>query len=148
MRRRLSSLFTPYYKFTPPVLLAVGLFSLIFDSRNVSFVGLLFLLVLFGVLTICSFRLKKVHLTQDVLYVSDYFRSIAIPLEEITSVEASSWWDWYPRTIALDLSNSSVFGGRIVFIPRGLWFLASEIADEIRGAVAARHNKALQLTAR
>ncbi len=68
MKRRLSSLTTPYYKFTPPLLLAVGLFSLLYDYRSVSFVGLLFFLVLFATLTICSFRLKKVHLTQDVLY--------------------------------------------------------------------------------
>jgi hypothetical protein len=129
MKRRLSSLVTPYYRFTPPLLFAFGLFWLIYDFRKVSFVGALFFFILFAVLSAFSLRLKKVHLSQDALCASDYFRSIAIPLEDIARVEASSWWDWHPRTIALDLSKASGFGWRIVFIPRGWGFLASENAD-------------------
>ena len=143
MKKRLSSLATPYYKFTPPALLALGLFWLIYDFRNANFVGALVYLILFGFLTTLCFRLKKVHLSSDALYISDYFRLIAIPLEQIVNMEASSWWAYHPRTITMDLSQPSKFGPQIVFIPRGLHFLASEIVDEIRALIAARHNKSL-----
>jgi len=147
MKRRLSSLATPFYKFTPPVLLVVGLLWLIYDYANVKLRTLYFFIVL-AFITAQFFRLKKVHLSQDVLYVSGYLREIAIPLDDIKRVEVSSWFEGLPRMISLDLSNCSAFGRRIVFISRGWGFFTSENADEIRTAIEMRHNKALQLTAR
>lgn len=143
MKRRLSSVFTPFHRFTPPFLLAVGLVWLVYDYGNVDF-GTLFFFILLLFISARFIRLKKVHLSNDVLYVSSYLREIPIPLEDIKAVEVSSWWDGSPRIISLHLSNSSAFGWQINFIPRGWGFHISESADEIRTAIAAQQNKAWQ----
>jgi len=146
MKRRLSSLSTPLHKFTPPVLVVVGLLWLISDVGNVKFKPLYFFIVA-AIIAVRFSSVKKVQLC-DVLYVSNYLKRIAIPLEDIARVEVSPWWEGFPRLTTLHLRKCSTLGLRIVFIPRGWGFLAPREADEISAAISAQHNKALQLTAR
>jgi hypothetical protein len=84
--------------------------------------------------SISSLRLKRVHLSGKCLHVSDYFRRVTIDLNTIVAVEPSLWWDWQPRTVKLTVDETCEFGSKIVFIPRGLGFFASEVANEIRAA--------------
>jgi hypothetical protein len=134
MKRRLSSLATPYYRFAPPLLLIFGFAWMIVHYNQVQLTGAVFYVLVLGVVCVWSLRLKKVHLSSDRLYVSDYFRGIAIDTNSIARVEPSSWWGWQPRTIKLTFDEPSTFGSEIVFIPRGLGLLASEVANEIRAA--------------
>ena len=134
MKRRLSSLATPYYRFTPPVLLIFGFVWMSLHFKEVNFAGAVVYILVLGVACIFSLRLKKVHLSLGRLYVSDYFRRTAIDPNEINRVEPSSVWGWQPRTIKLTFNDSSRLGSEIVFIPRGLGFFASEVVDEIRAA--------------
>ena len=129
------------------MMLVMGLLWLIFDHDDLK-LGILFFFITGAFIAARFFRLKKVYLSQDVLYASDYLKWISIPLDDIKRVEVSSWWEGFPRLTTLHLSKCSAFGLRIVFIPRGWGFLASKHADEISAAISARHNKALQLTAR
>ena len=147
MKIRLSSLSTPFHKFAPPVLVVVGLLWLIYDYGSVKFEPLYFSIVA-AVIAVRFLNVKKVQLSRDVVYVSNYRRRIAIPLEDIARVEVSVWWEGIPRLTTLHLRKCSAFGLRIVFIPRGWGFLASRKADEISAAISAQHNKALELTAR
>jgi len=125
----------------------VGLLWVIYDYGNVKFKPLYFFIVA-AIIAVRFFSLKKVQLSQEVLYVSNYLRCIVIPLEDIARVEVSLWWEGSPRLTTLPLRKCSAFGLRIVFIPRGWGFLASRKADEISAEISAQHNKALQLTAR
>jgi hypothetical protein len=145
MKRRLSSLSTPFYKFAPAVLVVVGSLWLIYEYGK--FKPLYFLIVA-GIIGVRFFRLKEVQLSRDVLYVSSYRRSIAIPIEDIARVELSHWWEGIRRLTTMHPRKYSAFGLRIEFVPRGWGFFGSRKADEISAAISARHNKALQLTAR
>ncbi len=84
-----------------------------------------------------TFRWKSVYLKNDALSVSNYLRKIEIPLSNIESVKASSWWGWQPRTITVRLKFPSEFGEKIVFVPRGGGFGADEAADELRHLFAS-----------
>src|SRR5215211_5982705 len=140
MKRRLSSIVNPFYKFAPLVMLGYCLFWVTYDFRAGSLPAAVFCLLLFGILAKLSSRLKKVSLAGDTLYVSNYLRRIRIPLSEVASVEASSIWGWQPLTVAIRLRRPAEFGGRIVFIPRGFGYLAEDVAAEVRAAVEAQHN--------
>ena len=126
-------------------MLVMGLIWLISDHNGLK-LGILFFFITGAFIAARFFRLKKVQLYQEVLYVSNYLRCIVIPLEDIARVEVSLWWEGSPRLATLHLRKCSAFGSRIVFIPRGWAFLASGKTDEISAAISARHNKALQLT--
>jgi len=146
MKRRLSSIVNPFYKFTPLVMLGYCLFLVTYDYRAESLPAAVFCLLLFGLLAKLSSRLKQVSLAGDTLYVSNYLRQIRIPLSEVASVEASSIWGWHPLTVAITLRKPTEFGGRVVFVPRGLGYSADEVVADIRAAVAAQHNNGMHPT--
>ncbi|HEX8557993.1 MAG TPA: hypothetical protein VF668_07835 [Pyrinomonadaceae bacterium] len=91
MKRRLSSIINPFYKFAPLAMLGYWLFVVTDDYRAVGGLpmAVIFLLLL-GILAKLASRLKKVYLAEDTLYVSNYLRQIRIPLSEVASVEVSS----------------------------------------------------------
>jgi len=130
----------PFYKFTPLVLFGYGLFWLTRDFRVEGLPAGVLWLLLWGLLAKAASRLKGVYLAGDVLYVSNYLRRVRIPLTEVAAVEASSLWGWQPRTVAVELRNGSEFGKRFIFIPKGIGFMAAEVAEELNAAVAAQHN--------
>jgi hypothetical protein len=65
-------------------------------------------------------RLKKVSIDDHNLYVSNYFREIAIPLSYITQVTENVWINHEPVTIHLQFSTE--FGDTIVFMPKTRMF--------------------------
>lgn len=143
MKRRLSSIVNPFYKFAPQAMLGYWLFLVTDDYRVVGLPAAVVWLLIFGILAKLSSRLKKVYLAGDTLYVSNYLRQIRIPLSEVTSVEVSDMsgrWKWEPPTIAIRLRWPTEFGRRIVFIPRGL---DEDVAAEIREAAEAQPNNAM-----
>ena len=77
------------------------------------------------------------YLKGDALSVSNYLKRIEIPLANLESVEASSWWGWQPRTITVRLKSATEFGKSIVFVPRFGGYGAGEIANELKALIAA-----------
>jgi hypothetical protein len=132
MRRRLSSTLTLVYKLILLLMVSNGLYWLTKDPKGVSLPPLLFLSLWCAVWYALTRRWKSVHLAGDDLYVSNYLKKIRIPLAEVKEVEASSVWGWHPRTVTLTLNSPSEFGDRIVFVPRGAGFGASEVARELK----------------
>lgn len=100
--------------------------------RSVQPMGALLWVVGFTVLSFWSLRLKKIHLSSDRLYVSDYLRRVSIATKQISGVEPSSWG--YPRTITLTFDEPTIFGSEVIFIPLGVGLFASDVANEIRAA--------------
>ena len=79
-----------------------------------------------------SRRLKRIQIDDDYLYVSNYFSEIRIPLIEVSHSTYQMWWS--PSTVAIHLHNMTVFGQRIVFIPktRLAFFYTHPVVSEIQ----------------
>jgi hypothetical protein len=78
-------------------------------------------------------RLKRVSVDDDYLYVSNYFKEIAIPLSDIVDVTENRWVNPHPVTI--HLLSPSAFGDKIVFMPtiRFFSFLSSHpVVEELK----------------
>lgn len=102
-----------------------------------------FLIVIAGIFTvqgILFWPIKRVLIddANQMLYVSNYRKEVAIPFSEIADVKESIWSD--PRKITVHLQNETEFGKKIVFLSTyrfGGW-LASQhpIVDELRIRIA------------
>jgi len=136
MKRRLSSIITPFYKVLPFLLVPYGLFWLIYDFRIASLGGIILYFLVCAAWYFFTFRWKSVYLKGEVLSVSNYLKKLEIPLANLESVDASSWWGSYPRTITIRLKSPSEFGDRIIFVPRLGGLEAREITDELRNLIA------------
>ena len=62
-----------------------------------------------------SVRLKMVMLSGDSLIVSDYFKTIKVPLREIDDVCERKWVKGHP--IAVTFKTDTEFGRKIFFLP-------------------------------
>jgi hypothetical protein len=137
MKRRLSSIITPFYKVIPFIFLPYGLFWLVYDFRSASLGGIIFFFLWCGIWFLFTHHWKSVYVENDVLSVSNYLKRIKVPLSDVESVEASSWWGWQPRTITVLLKLPSEFGESIVFVPRLGGLAAGEITDELHKLIAS-----------
>ena len=140
MSRQLSSAQTFLVKFIPPAIwiggfgfISVGrLFSKREDLGSSLGSFLLWLVMSAFIYWTCA-RLKKVSVDDHNLYVSNYFREIAIPLSYITQVTENVWINHEPVTVHLQFSTE--FGDTIVFMPKTRMFhLFSEhpVVGELR----------------
>jgi hypothetical protein len=80
--------------------------------------------------------LKKVSVDGGMLYVSNYLKEIALPLDIIERVSENRWINIRPVT--LYFRRSTDFGNKIVFMPktRIMWPWSSHpVVDEIRRMV-------------
>ena len=135
--KRLSSNLTPVYKFCFPGLwLVCGLYALTDyilawgDSTFTHFLGVSLFWVVGGIMFHVSFgRLNSVYLANDVLYVSNFFRRIAIPLEHIQTVKRADFWTTKISKVVLTVNSSTPFGKRIEFSPASS---AHEIVNELK----------------
>jgi len=71
--------------------------------------GTLFVLKNFG-------TLKKVRVDSKFIYISNYFREIAIPLNMIADVTENRWMKTHPVTV--HLAEDTLFGDQVTFIPK------------------------------
>jgi hypothetical protein len=138
MKKRLSSIITPFYKVIPFIFVPYGLFWLIYDFRSATLGAIIFFFFWCAIWFLLTFRWKSVYLGGGSLSVSNYLKRIEIPLANVESVDASSWWGWQPRTVTVRLKSATEFGESIVFVPRLGGLEAGDIADELRALIAAR----------
>lgn len=68
----------------------------------------------------CATRLRRVLADDRVLYVSNHWSEISIPLTEVSDVTDDRFFLFYlsPATVTIQLRHPSRFGSTIVFIPR------------------------------
>jgi hypothetical protein len=87
-------------------------------------------------------RLKRVRLDGSVLRISNYLREIQVPLADIAEVQENRWLN--TRPIALIFNHPTLFGSRVLFMPRLRWFLMPwtphPIAEELRTMLADRRS--------
>ena len=82
-----------------------------------------FLMWLFGSLLIFTFthNLKKVIINGDKLVVSNFLKTINIPISEISYIRENRVINIHP--ISIYLKNPTDFGSKITFIPVSRWYL-------------------------
>ncbi len=99
---------------------AVGMTALAVIAAIVAPVpgGIAFLFPLIALLPwLDVYRLKRVRMDDDFLYVSDLFREARIPLAEVDDVRRG-WWD-RGYELAIKLRSDTTFGRSISYVPRG-----------------------------
>ncbi|MGB9178761.1 MAG: hypothetical protein WCB68_05880 [Pyrinomonadaceae bacterium] len=79
-----------------------------------------------------SFRLRRVSIDNEYLYVTNFLKGIFIPLSEIEAVTGGKWYQ--SPFLTIHLRHPTEFGKKIVFMPgRGKpLFARHPIADELR----------------
>jgi hypothetical protein len=136
-RRVLSSRLTLFYKFVfPPLFIAflaiVGLgIGTPYGWVAVPMI-MLFLLVWY---VLCG-RLLSVQTDHAMLYVSNYWREIQVPLSEVSKITEDILTNIHPVTI--HLSRPTEFGVRIRFMPKTkfLFFSSHPVVAELKQLVA------------
>lgn len=140
MKRRLSSLLVPLYKLIFVFVVIFSIYGLLRDLRNLNVLGVLFI---FGWCAVWHFgtnHWKRVHLDNGILYISNYLKTIKVPITEIAKIEASSFWGWQPQTVRVKFKSHTEFGEEIVFVPNGGWMNAKAYADDLRHDLALEIN--------
>jgi hypothetical protein len=67
-----------------------------------------------------SFKLKRVVIAGESIYISDYSKEVALPLSAIVDVRENRWLKLHPVTITFD--RDTPWGSEIKFMPRIRWF--------------------------
>lgn len=116
--RRLSSLTTVFYKWiAPPFWILIVLWAAKNGSlTNGSFFFLVFILVSLIVIYKFGIAIKTIHIDHKNLYVRDYFKTITIPLAEMSGV--SSLGVFMQNAIFIRFHSNTEFGDEIMFYPR------------------------------
>lgn len=113
-------LFIPVFWFV--LFLSIGLGILLTDADEFSFMnpglfrGIYWLVfIFFGVLIYFTLlRLKRVELDEEYVYITNYFKTIRIPLKEVHSIRSKSLL--FRHLVRMELHYKSYFGRYIYFI--------------------------------
>jgi hypothetical protein len=135
-------IFTGLWLWFPLSYIVQGIWRWLVLSQPLSFAGnplaYLLLIASIGLILWRLAPLKRVHLNGDSLFISNYLKTIDVPLSEIETVYAAGFWGWHPQTISLTLKSESAFGKEIVYISRGAGLYAKPFADKLRQTIAVR----------
>ena len=137
MKRKLSSNLTPIYKFVfPAPWFLCGIYVLSgyarswADSTTQHLMGVFLFWLFGGTLFYLSFgRLKAVYIEDEWLYVSNFLKSVRIPLKSVKSVDGSSIWTSKIRKVFLTFDYKTPFGKRIEFAPAAS---TTEIVNDLK----------------
>ena len=132
MERMLSSILVSIYKLVPAIPLAFAFYGILLDIRNLVQPGLIFLVAWCAIWYLLTFRWKSVRLRGSTIVVSNYLKTVQVPVSDVRWIEGSSFWGWQPQTVTLSLKSPSAFGGEIVFVPKGGWLGARSFAESLR----------------
>ena len=143
MQRTLSSRYTALLKFVlPPIWIALVGYAgwQLWADMDVLLEGdagaavlavrwLLLALIAASLVVLFAFvlPLKRVHLTQDGLRISNYRREVTVPFRAIARVRQN----WLPtfRLVMLELRADAELGRRVIFLPAGAPRMAFWRAD-------------------
>ena len=132
---RVSTNLTLFYKFFIPVFWLVFFGSVTVASLLYSFeyIGqipaptfrlIMILIFLSGAVTlyITLLRLKRVEMSEDFIYVTNYFKNFRYPYHNVEGIRTSRFL--FFRVATLTLREPGSFGKNILFIPSGQRFEA------------------------
>jgi hypothetical protein len=105
------------------------------DPSHVGYVALQFAVAWIigaALLWWCCVGLKKVLVDEEVLYISNYYREISVPLRNIRTVTQSLWIS--PHPVIITFHTATELGKRIKFMPehKFAFWRDDSIVDELR----------------
>lgn len=133
---------TAFYKFVFPALwiggFGAGTFQMILQNIPEWPAFLMATILGSTFLWWCCMRLKKVYIEKDELIISNYFKTIRLPLKEMQDVKENRFIS--PRHAWIFLKNESPFGSKIMFMPplRFLLFFAHPTVEELQKMIMYR----------
>jgi hypothetical protein len=143
-RKNLSSPLTLFYKLIFPALITIGSSSVTVACiigrglawESVGTAVLLFAFTFF--LWWDGMRLKKVYIEKDELVISNYIKTIRLPLREMQDVRENRIININP--VWLFLKNETVFGKKIMFMPpvRFTFFFTHPVVEDLRKMILFR----------
>ena len=81
-----------------------------------------------------SIRLKKVQIDEQNIYISNYIKSISVPISAISRIDENIFLSGHP--IFIKLKDKTPLGKVIVFNPKGGYYFRSHpVADELRSII-------------
>jgi hypothetical protein len=83
-------------------------------------------IIIFMIIWLPSRKLKRVRMDEQFLYISNYWKEIKVPLQEVADVK-STWWDISGVTVTL--RNPTLIGSRIHFMVPFHWGLFRVFSD-------------------
>jgi hypothetical protein len=118
--KELSSGHTVIAKIVFPTLfylsMTFAIISLIIEGQYIGALAAFFILLLFGTIIYLGLvRLKRVSVDSEFLYVSNYIKTVKIPLTDIQEVNET--WIINIHPIWLTLRQRTEFGNTILFMP-------------------------------
>ncbi len=141
-RKQISSPLTPFYKFVFPSIWIGGFGTGIISRTTNNDLEWCSFLIAFSMGTallwwLCM-RLKKVYIENDKLVISNYFKTISVPLSEMQDVKENRFFS--PRPAWIYLKSDCVFGSKIMFMPplRFLLFFAHPTVEELQKIIMYR----------
>ncbi len=119
MNKKISSKLTIIYKFIFTILWIGGfgagaLIGLVNEEKDKWQFLILWFLGSFFLWWFCA-RLKKVEIENDYLIISNYFRTIKVPISEIENISENIFIN--PHHIWIRFKNPTEFGRKIIFMP-------------------------------
>ena len=138
MKRTISSPVTFIYKVIFPSVwiggfgLGTVLMFLLSDDRAWGWMSLIALCLGTGGLSFLCFPLKTVEIAGDDLAISNFFKTIKVPLSRISDVTECRWINSHP--VWVHFKETTEFGTKIMFMPGGrVWpFTAHPIVRELK----------------
>ncbi len=145
MKETISSQLTFFNKFIGPTGIALfGCYTLLNSYKiwaakstgTIVFAVLTFVALAAFVYWFCI-RTKKVRVTDDFLFVSNYLKEIKIPLADVEEITEIVWLRGQPITVRF--AKPTDFGRTIMFIPPVNWlsWSVSPIVTKLEGMVRA-----------
>jgi hypothetical protein len=151
MKRAISSRLTFFYKIVVPVI-SVAIPGIVVPSlmsqepdkrwglQLAMAIGLL-VVAAFVVFLLVSIPLKYLEIDDQFLFVSNFRRTIMVPLSEIEQV-GYPFPGLRPLTASVKFKNPTAFGNEILFLPRvTFWSFSHSTADDLRDIAGKRRSE-------
>ena len=85
-------------------------------------------------------RLKLVAIDSENIYISNYFKTVSIPLTSIKKITENCFVNIHPVSITFE--QETVFGSKIIFMPKSSWrsffFLSFPAVQKLQNLVETR----------
>ncbi len=141
-KKIISSGLTFFYKYILPLLLTgtMGFLTVYFllNAPEKCVFTLSFLLIGNGYFFIYQLPLKRIEIRDNDLIISNYLKSISVPVSEIEKITENASVNIHP--VWIHLKHKTVFGKKIMFMPRSFHLFGShpivkelyELANQVK----------------
>lgn len=88
-----------------------------------------------------AFKLKAIWIDEENLYISNYFKEIVVPFNQITSIQETNFGN--RKAIRINFRSKSEFSDKVKFLPKFhlAFFKTHPIIDELNKIIRNNRSK-------